>query len=128
MDDVIMMMLLRGEHVSMELRLDRGAWPHDPLRLEDLVARIVQALEHERLFPRVWQPARPRETVHEGGTIERLAADRYIYRAQRHHPVNPAVVGDSIERVFPSAEAAARHYLRWALNLPGKLDGYAVIA
>ena len=51
------MMLLGGEHVGMELRIARGMWPHPPLRLADLVARIARELEHARWFPRPWEPA-----------------------------------------------------------------------
>ena len=52
---------------------------------------------------------------------------RYIYRAQRHHPLARTVLADQMERVFFTAAGAARHYLRWDLHLPGSLDGYQVI-
>jgi len=127
MDKEILAMLVRGEHVGMELRVSRGMWPHEPLRLADLVAAIVAILACEPWFPRKWEPAAEGKAVHEGGTIERLGSHRYVYRAQRAHPLDPKVLADRTERVFFSAAAAARHYLRWDLNLPGNLDGYKVV-
>jgi hypothetical protein len=32
-----------------------------------------------------------------------------------------------VETVFSTAKGAVRHYLRWDLNLPGKLDSWTVI-
>jgi hypothetical protein len=65
--------------------------------------------------------------VHEGGTIERVGRIWYVYRAQRHHPLSPTTLVEKSQRVFFTAAAAARHYLRWDLNLPGNLDGYQVV-
>ena len=127
MDDELLMTLLRGEHVAMDLRIERGMWPHAPLRLADLVARIAQELEPARWFPRPWAPAQEGRVVHEGGTIERVGRMRYVYRAQRHHPLAPTLLAEQTERVFFTAAGAARFYLRWDLNLPGSLDGYQVI-
>lgn len=78
-------------------------------------------------FPRVWQPATPGEPVHEGGVIERQSRWRYVYRCQRHHSLNPCLLAEQSERVFRSAKAVARYYLKWDLNLPGDLDGWKVV-
>ena len=127
LDDVILMALLRGDRRGKELREQRGWRPHGPLRLRDLVARIVGELERDRWFPRRWEPAEPGNAVHEGGTIERLGPTRYVYRTQRHHPLSPTTLAERYERRFFTAAGAARHYLRWDLNLPGDLGGYRVI-
>ena len=44
------------------------------------------------------------------------------------HPLHPHVLADRGFSVFFSAKAAARHYLKWELNLPGDLDGWKVVA
>jgi hypothetical protein len=119
--------LLRGEHVGMEERLRLGAWPHGALRFGDLVAHVAAAIRAEPSFPRRWEEAAPGEAVHEGGVIERQGPDLFCYRTQRAHPVQPTVVAEQVERIFNSAEEAARHYLKWDLGLPGDLDGWKVV-
>jgi hypothetical protein len=119
--------LLRGGHLSMEERLARGIWPHPPLKMSALVATIAEVLEQEEWFPHRWEPAALGKPVHEGGTIQRIGRRRFIYRAQRHHPVIPTVLAESVETVFSTAKGAVRHYLRWDLNLPGQLDSWTVI-
>jgi hypothetical protein len=126
MDRAMLEELLRGGHIGMEERLRRDAWPHPPLRMEDCVRCITDALRRDRWFPREWRAARPGEIVHEGGVIERCGATRYVYRSQRAHPLHPALLADSMEKVFWSGARAARFYLHWDLNLPGKLDSYEV--
>jgi hypothetical protein len=119
--------LLRGGHLNMPDRISRGAWPHPPLKFDDLVQHLVSILKTERWFPRAWEPAKPGEIVWEGGVIERVSSSKYIYHAQRGQPTNPFVLAESTEQQFSSAEAVARHYLKWDLNLPGDLDGWKVI-
>ena len=111
----------------MEERVSRGAWPHPPLKLEDLVQQVAALIQVEAAFPRPWSAAEPGKAVHEGGVVIREASDRFVYRTQRHHPLDPTVLADSAEKVFGSADAAARHYLKWDLRLPGNLDGWEVI-
>ena len=121
MTDEILIKLLRGEHVGAEAPV------REPLKMRDLVARIVDELRRERWFPRPWEPAQPGEPVHEGGTIERRGRWRYVYHWQRHHPISPTTLAEQGQRVFLTAAGAARHYLRWDLNLPGRLDAHEVI-
>ena len=127
MDKDSLVFLLRGGHLSVEERLARGIWPHPPLEMSALVETIAEVLEKEEWFPRRWEPAAPGKPVREGGTIQRIGPRRFIYRAQRHHPLNTTVLANSSETVFPTAREAVRHYLRWDLNLPGKLDSWKVI-
>jgi len=68
------------------------------------------------------------EAVWESGIIEHQSSSRYVYRAQRHQPINPTVLAEQTEKVFSSAEEAASHYLKGDLNLPGDLDGWKVVA
>jgi hypothetical protein len=127
MDKDSLIFLLRGGHLSMEERFARGIWPHPPLEMSALVTMIAEVLEKEEWFPRRWEPAAPDKSIHEGGTIQRIGPRLFIYRAQRHHPLDTTVLAGSSETAFSAAEEAVRHYLRWDLNLPGKLDSWTVI-
>ena len=127
MNEETLTMLLRGEHINMPERIARGMWPHPPISFSEVLARLTELINHHRWFPRQWQPHSEGEPIHEGGVIERLGIDRYVYLAARAHPVQPHVVAECTERVFSSAEDAARYFLKWDLHLPGDLDGWKVI-
>ncbi len=110
----------------MPERMTRGLWPHPPLNFSEVVGHLTGLANQQRWFPREWRPHRDGEPVHEGGVIERQGINRYVYRAARAHPGRPSFLAESIERVFSSADEAARYYLRWDLHLPGDLDGWKV--
>jgi hypothetical protein len=128
MDSKTLTFLLRGGHLNMPERVERGMWPHPPLKLSDVVRRLASVLESERWFPREWKPAVPGEPVWEGGVIERQSASKYVYRAQRPHPAVPNLLAEETEEIFTAPQDAARHYLKWDLILPGDLDGWKVVA
>jgi len=111
----------------MPERIANGPWPHTPLNFSGVLAHPTKLLDQHRWFPREWEQHREGEPVHEGGTVERQGLDQYVYRAARAHPVQPRVLAESTERVFGSAEDAARYLLEWDLHLPGDLDGWKVI-
>jgi hypothetical protein len=119
--------LLGQGHLNMQERTERGLWPHPPLKFDDVLRHLVQVLQTERWFPPAWRPAVPGEPVYEGGAIERRSSFRYVYHWQRSHPLNPCLLAEQGDKVFGSAKAAARHYLKWDLHLPGDLDGWKVI-
>src|SRR5262249_8184106 len=96
-------------------------------KFRNLFLISLPCCNRKRWFPREWKPAELGESVCEGGVIERQSSSRYVYRAQRHHPTRPDILAEQTETVFSSAEDAARHYLKWDLNLPGKLDGWVVV-
>ncbi|MGA9391990.1 MAG: hypothetical protein WBV69_16285 [Candidatus Sulfotelmatobacter sp.] len=127
MDEETLTMLLRGEHLSLPDRIARGSWPHPPLRFSQVLAHLTKLLDQHKWFPREWKPYRVGEPVQEGGTIEHQGRDRYVYRAARAHPIQPRALAESTERVFSSAEDAARYFLKWDLHLPGDIDGWKVI-
>jgi len=127
MDAETLTFLLRGGRISPSERVERGLWPHPPLKLAEVVSVLSRVLESETWFPRPWEPAIPGQPVWEGGVIERASPTRYIYRNQHHHPLNPTVLARQIEKVFHSSKKAAAYYLKWDLNLPGDLDGWKVI-
>ena len=127
MDPETLTFLLGAGRLSMSDRIERGLWPHPPLKLSELVRHLSGVIESEKWFPRPWEPAVPGQPVWEGGVIERVSPTRYIYRNQRHHPTNPSVLAEQTEKGFTSSKKAAAHYLKWDLHLPGDLDGWQVI-
>jgi hypothetical protein len=126
-DPTLLERLLRGGHVDMEERISLGAWPHPPLKLDELIDVVASLIDRDAVFPRPWEPAVPGQPVHEGGVVIREKPKRYVYRTQRHHPMNPTLLAETAETVFRSAHAAAKHYLKWDLGLPGTLDGWKVV-
>jgi len=78
MDSETLTFLLRGGHLSMPERIERGLWPHPALKFSDVVRHLAQVLESETWFPREWKPAIPGESIWEGGVIERKA--QWIYK------------------------------------------------
>src|SRR5438105_1843699 len=126
MDSETLTFLLRGGHLNMPERIERGLWPHPPLKLSDVVRHLAQVLKSENCFPREWKPAVACKSIWEGGVIERKARCIYIYRAPRHHPINPNVLAEQTKKMFLWPKSAARYYVKWDLNLPGDLDGWKV--
>lgn len=119
--------LLKGEHFGMECRRRLGLWPSEPLRYADLVAHLARVLETVEWFPFEIPVSAPGEPVREGIYVRREAADRYVcvtHRTMADHPLRLAGHG---ERVFHSSYSAAEYYLKWELNLPGRLDGWLVV-
>jgi hypothetical protein len=127
MDKGTLTFLLRGGHLSMSERIERGLWPHDPLKFSAVVKHLADVIQYERWFPCEWQTATQGEPIREGGIIERKARFLYVYRVQRHCPDNPYVLAGQSQKVFYSARRAARHYLKHDLYLPGDLDGWKVV-
>jgi hypothetical protein len=128
MDDETLLFLLKGGHLSMPDRIARGAWPHAPLSFEAVADYLATVLEqNERWLPCRRQPHQVGQAVREGGTIERQANHRYVYRSNAAHPTSPTILNRSVETVFQTAREAAVYYLHWDLHLPGDLDGWQVV-
>ena len=108
-------------------RIERRLWPHEPIPLSIVITELVTFIESERWFPREWKPQVPGEPVFEGGVVERKSSSEYIYYWQRHHPLAPEILAEASETTFNSSTEAAKHYLKWDLNLPGDLDGWTIV-
>jgi len=119
--------LLSGGHYSMPERVARGIWPHPPLAFDDLVEHLAQVIQTRKWFPRELEPHKPGEAVDERGCIERVASRRYLYHSRRGYAHDPWTVAESSKTSFTTAHDAARHYLKWSLNLPGDLDSWKVV-
>ena len=127
MDPESLKFLLRGGHINMPDRIERGLWPHPPMELSEVVKHLAGILANEHWFPREWHPHLQGQPVYEGGVIEKKGQGKYIYRSARACPTNPFVIAQVADKEFANAEEAAAHYLRWDLRLPGDLDGWTVI-
>lgn len=127
MDFETLTFLLRGGHISMPDRIERGLWPHPPIKFSEIASHLASILQGDRWFPCEWHPHIQGQPVHDGGVIERKDPARYIYRAARSWPSNSFVTAEVTEKVFSNPEDAADHYLKWDLQLPGELDGWKVV-
>ena len=127
MDSESLDCLLRGGHYNVPDRIARGIWPHAPLRMADLVAHIVSALDRVPWFPHEWVPRADGEMIDDVIVIERQAADRFVVRSRRASVYDLRRIGEQSETVFSTSGEAARFYLKWELNLPGDLDSWKVI-
>lgn len=122
MDAETLTLLLRGVHLNMPERIRRKAWPHPPLRMSDLVRHLVALIENEPRFPDDSMGVVQGHGLVEGVFIERRGPARFACVSRRTFPGF-----EESERIFENAEDAARFYLKWALNLPGDLDGWTVV-
>lgn len=118
---------MRGGHYNVPDRIARGIWPHDPLKMADLVAHIVSALDRDPWFPHQWVPRTDGQMIDDVIVIERQGPDHFVVRSRYASVHDLRRIGRQSETVFASAEQAARHYLKWELNLPGDLDSWKVI-
>ena len=127
MDKKTLTFLLSGGHLSMAERMERGIWPHEPLKYSDVVRQLASIIRSQKWFPCEWQPAVPGESIREGGVIERKTGFLFIYRCQRHQATHPTILAEQSKKIFFSAKSMARFYMKWDLALPGDLDGWKVI-
>lgn len=119
--------LLRGGHINMEDRISTGDWPHSPLKIDDLLLYVVEALNNDGFFPTPWVPTPNGQSIRETGVITKESLNTYVFNAQRAQPIEPTVLAEETHRKFHTAQEAAAYYLRWELGLPGDLDGWKVI-
>jgi len=126
MDSATLTILLRGEHLDMPDRIERGIWPHPPLAFEEVVKHLAAVLAVEQWFPFERRETEPNRAMDEWPVVERREPNLFIGHAQNSHPSDPALVLARGQKSFRTPEDAARWYLRWALHLPGDLDGWKV--
>lgn len=127
MQDQVLTRLLRGEHLSMDERIQEGVWPHPSLAFDSVLKHLISLLECERWFPHEWKQAVDGECADEQPCIEQRRPGQFIGHAQSSRPDSTLVVLYTTEIAFKNVEDAARWYLTWALHLPGDLDGWKVV-
>jgi len=95
--------------------------------MRDLIAHILDALEHDPWFPRPWVHRADGELIDDVIVIEKQASNRFVVRSRRASVYDMRKIGEQSEVMFADGEDAARHYLKWELNLPGDLDSWKVV-
>jgi hypothetical protein len=118
--------LLAGEHFNVEERKAIGLWPPETLRYEEVVQHLVSILESRQWFPRSPEASTPGSAIREGIYVHQEAPDCFVCIAQRARADEPATLAEKTETMFRSPRQAAEYYLKWELNLPGRLDGWPV--
>src|SRR5579863_7202945 len=108
MDKVTLLFLLKGGHINMPDRIARGLWPHSPVPFDAVADYLAAVIERNDVwFPCRWDPHATGQAVREGGTIERQASDRYVYRNAAAHPGSPTTMNRIVEPLFSNARDAA---------------------
>jgi len=120
MDDETLTYLLKGGHLNMEERTSRGAWPHPPLRYEDVRAHLIKIIEQEEWFPCDLSSNRE-------GVVIQNTGNKYICHSLCHSALGPQFGIRKSQRSFRSAKKAADFYLKSDLHLPGDMDSWKVI-
>lgn len=122
----ILTRLLAGEHFNVEERKAIGLWPPETLRYEEVVGHLVSILKSRQWFPQSPEASAQGSAVREGIYVHQEASDRFVCIAQRTRANDPTTLAEKTGTVFRSPREAAEYYLKWELNLPGRLDGWPV--
>jgi len=127
MDPEVIIHLLKGGHIKIQEREEMGIWPHPPLLFRDLVNELVKYLETNKWFPHEWVERKNGELIDDVEVIEKIDDRKFIYRSRVANPRDITIIATKTEETFTSATAVAEHYLRNALQLPGRLDKWKVV-
>lgn len=123
----ILTRLLKGQHFNVEQRKELGLWPSEILNYVDILKHLTTIIELHEWFPFELERDDSNETIYEGILIHHENDNSYRCHAQRTLATDPNIKAEESEIVFKTAEEAAEYYLKWALNLPGRLDGWPVV-
>ncbi len=121
---IIIRALLKGKHIDVKERAQKGAPVTAILKYGDILRVLKDMINESRIFPFDFNDSE--YTNYEGIVIERKD-EKFLCHSQRMHPTNPGEIVEKITKEFDNIDEAANYYLKWALNLPGDLDGYKVI-
>ena len=108
MDPATLTYLLSGGHLGMKERMDRGLWPHPPLKYDDVLTHLAAMLEASEWFPYPREPHIPGNAVDEWIVVERRSSRDYWCHWQRHYAWDPFTVAESAITRFSLPEEAAR--------------------
>ena len=126
MDSETLTEILSGRHLNMEERAARGIWPHAPLCYDEVLAHLTKVISERQWFPTSWPGTQQPPWVEDFVIIERKNADEFLVHFQNAGPTAQTIAEQGIKR-FRRPDEAAAFYLKWALNLPGDLDGWTVV-
>jgi hypothetical protein len=127
MDSGTIIFLLKGGHLNMVERKEKGTWPHPPLVLEELIDELTKYLQTTKWFPHKWVERKNGELIDDVAVIEKVTDTKVIYRARAASPSNLTIITAQTEKTFGSVRDAAEYYIKNVLNLPGDLDSWQVI-
>ncbi len=122
----ILTFLLRGGHLSVEERKEKGLWPNERLRYSEVLDHLSALIEREEWFPRILPDHKPGELVYEGTVIQRVSSSRFICHSRRPSVYDLHVMAEDSKKEFGLAREAAEFFLKWELHLPGRLDSWIV--
>ncbi len=118
--------LLEGGHFDASEQEVLGLLPIETLKYAEVRNHLEGILATREWFPAPSSVATPGEPIHEGITIHRIASKEFTCYAQRTYAIDPSVLAEKSSYRCRSAREAADYYLKWELNLPGRLDGWTV--
>ena len=119
MDAETLTFLLRGGHLNMEERNEKGLWPHPPLSYTDVCDHLIHVIENEEWFPCDLSQGREGVVIHnKGGT--------YICHSLQYSAFGAPIISDKQEQSFDTPREAVDFYLKWDMHLPGDMDGWKV--
>lgn len=122
----ILTFLLRGGHLNVDERKEKGLWPNERLRYSEVLDHLATVLELEEWFPRVMPEHKPGDLVYEGTVVQRISPSRFVCHSRRPSVYDLCTLAEESHKEFPKARDAAEFYLKWELNLPGRLDSWIV--
>lgn len=122
----ILTFLLRGGHLNVEERKEKGLWPNERLLYAEVLDHLVRLIQTEEWFPERMPEVKLGEPVYEGTVIQQVSPSRFVCHSRRHFPCSPNVVAAQSEKESCDARDAAEFYLKWELHLPGRLDSWVV--
>jgi len=119
----VILKLLSGEHLYPDERRRLGISKDTVLYYEELIETMADELRVTGCFPSGVEKV----TLETREGIYIIKTERgYECRVKRYSPSNSSVVVEGKEITFAEPKDAARFYLKWELNLPGRLDGIEV--
>ncbi len=107
-------------------RKERGLWPNEQLQYSEVLDHLVAILEREEWFPRAMPEHKPGDLVYEGTVVQRVSPSCFVCHSRRPSVYDLRTLAGESRKEFHSAREAAKFYLKWELNLPGRLDSWIV--
>jgi hypothetical protein len=103
----ILTFLLRGGHLDVEERKERGLWPNETLRYSEVLAHLVKVIEREEWFPKRMPEHKPGDLVYEGTVVHRISPSRFVCHSRRPSVYDLRALAEESHREFDKAPDAA---------------------
>jgi hypothetical protein len=122
----ILTFLLRGGHLNVEERQAKGLWPNERLQYSEVLDHLANVIQQEEWFPRMMPEHKAGDLVYEGTVVQRVSPSRFMCHSRKPSVYDLGTVAEESHQEFRGAREAAEFYLKWELNLPGRLDSWIV--